>query len=45
MGEKTFGIKLENKKYKDRVGVYAIIFNNNGKVATVKTEKGYFPST
>lgn len=42
MREKTFGIRLENEKYKDRVGVYAIIFNNSGKVVTVKTEKGYF---
>ncbi len=42
MGEKTFGIRLENEKYKDRIGVYAIILNNSGKVATVKTEKGYF---
>ncbi|WP_461614996.1 NUDIX hydrolase [Clostridium sp. Marseille-QA1073] len=42
MREKTFGIRLENEKYKDRIGVYAIIFNSNGKAATVKTEKGYF---
>lgn len=39
---KTFGIKLENEVYRDREGVYAIIFNNEGNVATVRTNKGNF---
>ncbi|MGL4336116.1 MAG: NUDIX domain-containing protein [Turicibacter sp.] len=42
MIEKTFGIKLENQIYLDRVGAYAIIFNEKSQVATVKTKKGNF---
>jgi len=42
MLEKTFGVRLENKQYRNREGVYAIIFNNDNKVATVKTLNGNF---
>lgn len=42
MIEETFGIREENKKYKDRIGVYAIIFDNEGNIATVKIPKGNF---
>lgn len=42
MIEETFGEKSENKQYKDRIGVYAIIFDNEKNVATVKIPKGSF---
>lgn len=42
MKVKTFGIKLKGKSYKDRIGAYAIIFNRENRLATVKTKRGYF---
>ena len=41
MLEKTFGEKIDNVNYYDRVGAYGIVIENN-KIATVKTLKGNF---
>lgn len=40
--EKTFGEKLENIDYFERNAVYGIVINSEGKVATIKTPRGYF---
>ncbi len=40
--EKVFGEKLKEVEYKDRVGAYAIILNEDNNLLTVKTDKGYF---
>lgn len=40
--EKTFGERLEGIEYIERIGVYGIVINNEGKVATIKTPTGYF---
>jgi 8-oxo-dGTP diphosphatase len=42
MLERTFGVRLEDKQYRDRAGVYAVIFDNKGNTATVRTPKGNF---
>lgn len=39
---KIFGEKLEGVEYIKRVGVYGITFNKEGKVAVIKTPKGYY---
>lgn len=39
---KTFGEKLAGIEYTNRIGVYGIVINNEGKVATIKTSTGYF---
>ena len=38
----TFGEKLAGIEYTNRLGVYGIVINNEGKVATIKTSAGYF---
>lgn len=40
--EKAFGERLKEIEYKDRVGAYAIILNEDNSLLTVKTDKGYF---
>lgn len=40
--EKSFGEKIQNINYIDRVGAYGLILNEENKVAVVKTKKGYF---
>ena len=40
--EKVFGEKLKDVQYKDRIGVYGILFNSEGQVAAIKTPTGYF---
>ncbi len=40
--EKVFGEKLNGVNYIDRAGVYGIVINDEGKVATIKTPTGYF---
>jgi 8-oxo-dGTP diphosphatase len=40
--EKTFGEKLENVNYIERIGIYGIFINDEGKIATIKTPTGYF---
>ncbi|EQK44095.1 mutT/nudix family protein [[Clostridium] bifermentans ATCC 638] len=40
--EKSFGEKIQNIQYRDRVGAYGVILNEENKVAVVKTKKGYF---
>jgi len=40
--EKVFGEKLEGIEYIDRVGAYGIAFNEEGRVAVVRTSTGYF---
>ncbi|PKM70597.1 MAG: DNA mismatch repair protein MutT [Chloroflexi bacterium HGW-Chloroflexi-4] len=40
--EKSFGNKLNNIEYHDRVGGYCIIFDQNGRVAIIRTATGYF---
>ncbi len=47
MKEKTFGIKEPTKEYGERVGVYGIGFNKDGKIQAIMThlnngEEGYF---
>lgn len=42
MIEKTFGTKIDNEQYHTRIGAYAIIFDGENRVATVKTRKGNF---
>jgi len=42
MVSKYFGEKEEGVKYKRREGVYAIMMNANGQIATVKTPRGSF---
>lgn len=42
MVEKTFGKRKRNIQYKDRAGVYAIIFDNEGNIATVRVPMGLF---
>lgn len=42
MIERTFGTKLDDKRYSTRVGAYAIIFDEENRVATVKTKKENF---
>lgn len=42
MLEKTFGVKLKDKEYRDRIGAYAVIPDKNGNVCTVKACKGNF---
>jgi 8-oxo-dGTP diphosphatase len=42
MIEKTFGEKEKDRQYKDRAGVYAIIFDNKGSVAAVRVPEGSF---
>ena len=37
-----FGEKLDNVEYMDRRGVYGVVLNKNGKIATIKTSGGYF---
>lgn len=39
---KTFGIKKAGISYKERVGVYAVIWNDVRRIAMVKTPGGYF---
>ncbi|MBZ9621439.1 NUDIX domain-containing protein [Clostridium sp. FP2] len=40
--EKVFGEKLNGVNYIDRTGVYGIVINYDGKIATIKTLSGYF---
>lgn len=40
--EKSFGEKIQDINYIDRVGAYGVILNEENKVAVVKTKKGYF---
>lgn len=40
--EKSFGEKIQDINYIDRVGAYGVILNEDNKVAVVKTKKGYF---
>lgn len=40
--EKVFGEKLNGVSYIDRSGVYGIVINVEGKIATIKTPTGYF---
>jgi 8-oxo-dGTP diphosphatase len=40
--EKVFGEKLSGVNYIDRIGVYGIVIDNEGKIATIKTPTGYF---
>ncbi len=40
--ENIFGEKLDNVEYADRIGIYGIAFNKEGKIATIKTARGYF---
>lgn len=42
MIEKSFGDRIKDVVYKYREGVYAIIVDDESKVAIVKTKKGYF---
>lgn len=47
MLDKTFGVKVTNAKYKERIGAYGIGFSKDGKVPVAKThlyngEIGYF---
>lgn len=42
MLEKTFGKKIDTKKYLNRIGAYAIIIDEYDRVVTVKTKKGNF---
>lgn len=37
-----FGEKLEDVEYFERPAVYGIVFNSDGKIATIKTPRGYF---
>jgi len=37
-----FGEKKEKIEYINRIGVYGIAFNNDGKIALIKTSGGYF---
>ncbi len=37
-----FGEKLEGIEYVNRIGVYGIAFNNEGKIALIKTPGGLF---
>jgi len=39
---KSFGEKIKEINYKKRDGVYALISDENGNIATVKTPRGYF---
>lgn len=41
MKQKTFGEKLKDIEYIDRIGVYALIFKND-KIAVIKLPGGYF---
>ncbi|WP_252230857.1 NUDIX domain-containing protein [Clostridium sp. ZBS15] len=41
MKQMTFGEKLKDKEYKQRIGAYALIFKEN-KVAVIKLPGGYF---
>lgn len=38
----VFGVKIEGHDYRDRVGVYGIVYNCEGKIAIIKTQAGYF---
>ena len=40
--EMIFGEKLEGIEYKERAGAYGVAFNEEGKVAVIKTHRGYF---
>ncbi|MCU9813306.1 hypothetical protein [Paraclostridium sp. AKS81] len=40
--EKSFGEKIQDINYIDRIGAYGVILNEENKVAVVKTKKGYF---
>ncbi|MBZ9689322.1 NUDIX domain-containing protein [Clostridium estertheticum] len=40
--KKVFGEKLNGVNYIDRGGVYGIVINEEGKIATIKTPTGYF---
>ncbi|MBE6068537.1 MAG: NUDIX domain-containing protein [Clostridium lundense] len=40
--QKIFGKKLDEVEYIDRIAVYGIVINNEGKVAVIKTPAGYF---
>lgn len=40
--EVTFGEKLGNVDYFDRKAVYGIVISSEGKIATIKTPRGYF---
>jgi len=42
MAKEYFGEKISGITYKRREGVYAIILNSDGRIATVKTPRGYF---
>lgn len=42
MIEKSFGEKIDGIAYKDRVGAYAIIFDQDNRLPIVKTSTGYF---
>ncbi|NFE94581.1 NUDIX hydrolase [Clostridium botulinum] len=41
MKQMTFGERLKDKKYTDRIGAYALIFHND-KIAVIKLPGGYF---
>lgn len=40
--EITFGEKLENTEYFQRMAVYGIVISSEGKIATIETPRGYF---
>ena len=40
--QKVFGEKIDGVEYINRVGVYGIVIDNEGKIATIKTPTGYF---
>lgn len=42
MEQAVFGEKLKGKEYKDRYGAYVLIFDENNRIATVKTPRSYF---
>lgn len=42
MSSKYFGKKIDGISYKRRDGAYALILSSTGKIATVRTPRGYF---
>lgn len=40
--EKVFGVKLEGIQYRERIGVYGIVLNEEGYIAVIRTPRGYF---
>lgn len=42
MIEKTIGTRLENVRYFDRIGSYAVVFDHDDEIAVVRKSNGYF---